>query len=466
MNETRVINLNDSKFIESLENEFKDIIITDDISGAVNFYSNLEKIHQKYESQIADKNIKFKYEQMIDLAKWVAVTSINKDEEVIRIINSYISWLLRNEEVDLWSKIEQKLRSILVLEERDILKNGIKESLLKNDAIITQKGLYLSGKEFRGSVANWLKYYNSIFFDEYVSNIKLQEFINSDNNLRNIDKKEKNLVAKLFYFYTKIKQSSFSYEGIEDYIFVDDGKNIGWIKSGVFTPLKSIDQRRQVINYGRDILKKALGKDYDYFFGRSISSEAKDEKISDINKIEAAGRDFISSSDKLLMNYRIMGFDWQETVKLSDKMDSYYSSGVKFKNEFHEGINSRDKIKITAGLLTLARRGQLDEIFERDTKIKDIFKEHLVKKFSTKLAQHFEQNLRAPVYLSYFLQHLLKDILKLDDNESAVLAIKLVNELKQAGDKQYLPIAYGDLKEGVFKWKGIVDKDDRLELAD
>jgi len=466
MAEARVINPNDSKFIDSLENEVKDIIMTDDIPGAVNFYSNLEKIYKKYEPQIFDKNIKFKYEQMIDLVKWVAITSINKNEEVIRIINSYILWLLRNEEVDLWSKIEQKLRSILILEERDDLKNEIKESLLKNDTIITQKNLYLSDKDSRGSVANWLRYYNSIFFDEYVSNIKLQEFINSDDNLRNIDNKEKNLVAKLFYFYTKIKQSSFSFEGIEDYIFVDDGKNIGWIKSGVFTPLKSIDQRRQVINYGREILKKALGENYDYFFGRSTSSEFKEENISNKDKIETIGGNFISSSNKLLFNFKIKGFDWRETVKLSDEMDSYYGSGVKFKNEFHVGINNRDKIKITAGLLTLARRGHLDEIFERDTKIKDIFKEHLVKKFSTKLAQHFEQNLRAPVYLSYFLQHLLKDILKLDDNESAVLAIKLVNELKQAGDKQYLPIAYGDLKEGVFKWKGIVDKDDRLELAD
>lgn len=171
-------------------------------------------------------------------------------------------------------------------------------------------------------------------------------------------------------------------------------------------------------------------------------------------------------SNKLLANYQLSTLTWSDVLLKANYLLKDYKKTKYFFKNFHDNINKKNIINIAAHLLVLAKQGHLDEIFERDVEIKDIFKNHLEKKFREKIANHFEKNLREPVYLSYFLQHILKDILKLDENESAVLAIKLVNELKRAGDKQYLPIAYGDLQTGVFKWKEIVDKDDRLELAD
>ncbi len=169
------------------------------------------------------------------------------------------------------------------------------------------------------------------------------------------------------------------------------------------------------------------------------------------------------NTDKLLANYKVTTFDWN---KIKQTAQRFYkiTDRSKLLQQLHQAINKRDGVKIIAALLILAKRGELDEIFIIDKKIKDIFAKHLRQKFSDKLANHFLNNLKDPVYISYFLQHLFKDILKLSENESAVIAVKLANELKKAGDKEYLSIAYGDLADGKFKWKTIARDGDKLIL--
>jgi len=171
-------------------------------------------------------------------------------------------------------------------------------------------------------------------------------------------------------------------------------------------------------------------------------------------------------TDALLHNYVVRAVNWQEVVVRAQELLQIAGDTTKFQLQFHQAINQRDSKEIAAYLFALAHQGKLDEIFEYDKKVRDIFYKHLVKKFSAELGAHFKSNLRQPVYLSYFLQHVLKDILKFSDNESAVIAVKLTNELKRAGDKEYLPIAYGDLETGAFKWKTIIEKDDTLDLLE
>ncbi len=194
---------------------------------------------------------------------------------------------------------------------------------------------------------------------------------------------------------------------------------------------------------------------------RKILSEADDSQKTPAQ----AGRKqpIPSNTDKLLANYKVKTFDWNQ-IKQTARRFYKISDREKLLQQLHQAINKRDGVKIIAALLILAKRGELDEIFVIDKKIKDIFAKHLRQKFSDKLADHFLGNLKDPVYISYFLQHLFKDILKLSENESAVIAVKLANELKKAGDKEYLSIAYGDLADGKFKWKTIARDGDKLIL--
>ncbi len=453
------IDLREEDWINALESVFHDIVVFDDIPGAANFYRNLEELIQYHidnHREIPEKNLR-RCQQMIDLSKIIASTTV-PDKELVSLIDKYIKTLLGSEDIDLWDKFREKLRSILILEDRDALKQEMRERLLKNETIITKQKLILGGNLVDGSVSNWLRYYNSALGIGIVGNIKLREFIEGDKNIEKLLPEERRRVEKLFYFYEKLKRSSFSFEGIEDQILVDDGKTQGWIQEGEFTIYKPSAQLKKRLSIANDILRRALGGDYYKFFGGEKIIEEKDKPADD-----GTSKD---KKDQLLSNYRVASIDWGRVQETAKKIQSQFKRFDVFRKNFHGAINRRDKERILASLLVLAKQGKLDEIFEIDEKIRDIFAQHLQKKFSEKLAQHFLQNLRDPVYISYFLQHLLKDILKLDENESAVIAIKLANELKRAGDKEYLAIAYGDLSDGTFKWKTIIEEDAKLTLAD
>jgi hypothetical protein len=261
-----------------------------------------------------------------------------------------------------------------------------------------------------------------------------------------LDETIRNKIGHLLKFYKTLTTSSMDAEGAEEVvIYVDE-----------------VDHKFKALKKG-------------------VIEEIKMDNLADIEKTiatlyEIRNKNNVAESDYkfLIKAYKLTQVDWNKVVSEANKLAGAVNIQSEFQKDFHNAINTKNTLLLISYLFILARQGVLDEIFERDEKIKEIFKAHLAKKFSVKLAEHFEHNLRAPVYLSYFLQHILKDILKFDENESAVLAIKLVNELKrsvstdlgQVEGKQYLSIAYGDLPTGTFKWKEIMEKDDSLELQE
>lgn len=454
------VKLGDKEIIKSLQREVQDIILYNDGVGATNFYKNLQPLLEKNDFGMLSHDIKEVYEKIISQAKLIALTTLS-DKEVVELIDKNIKLFITNPDIDLWHKLEGKLRTILILEDRDELKLRLHDSLAINKTVLFNRNFIFHGKKTEGTVADWLSYYQAEVNETGDSNIRFREFLTKDNVIRKLSQEDEEIIEKLFVFYKRLTFSSFSFEGIEDYIFVDDGKNRGWIREGQFTPEKAIERQAQKILYAQEILQKALGSDYERFFGKpSVKSSKKFEKIDDTLTFPN------EASNRLFERYKLRSINWKDIITRTKDMSDSYNNSVKFSKLFHQAINSRDKENIIVALLVLARQGHLDEIFVRDKKIKEIFKAHLAKKFSDKLASDMEANLQAPIYLSYFLQHLLKDILKMDENESAVLAIKLVNELKRAGDKQYIAIAYGDLQSGTFKWKTIMEKDDKLELAE
>ncbi len=296
-----------------------------------------------------------------------------------------------------------------------VIRRSFIESIKRNEEVIGEPADF-SRFKIVPSVKFWLGRFDSKFPPELKrSRVEELDFINQDERVKILDKQSKDILEKILEIYDVLLFG------------------------------------RRDLSEGESAKIPAAGISID--FGLPTKEQTRQSDIKDDLK------------NKLLSNYRLDTIRWEEVRGIASKIGKLEKQ-KEFLLKFHQFINSRDKEGILASLLVLAKQGKLDEIFEIDKKIRDIFAQHLQKKFSEKLAQHFLQNLREPVYISYFLQHLLKDILKLDENESAVIAIKLANELKRAGDKEYLAIAYGDLSDGTFKWKTIIEEDAKLTLAD
>lgn len=365
--------------------------------------------------------IKIKQDMVNEVFSLLLVTDIDKNKIYKEDLKNFFTGEIRkflHQDSELLMEINEKFLYVILYDlnfNEELLNN-----LYNNKTIFTETNLQLENKKVPGTVANWLKLFISLFGLKEFNDFTLANFFTQVKEIKNISQSDKNDLESLLKIYRNLKFFPEVY--LKNNLAFEDFKLI---------PIVKIYEQKVDLT----ILENNISKKEDI--------DKKEKILQDYIKYQKFINNIILKSEKLL--------------KESEK--SLHS-------KFHQVINDKDKTGIYLFLFIFAKQGKLDEIFERDDKIKEIFKKHLAKKFSEKIADHFAKNLREPVYLSYFLQHILKDILKLDDNESAVLAIKLVNELKRAGDKQYLPIAYGDLKAGVFKWKGIIEKDDRLELAD
>jgi len=363
--------------------------------------------------------IKIRQEMVNEVFSLLLVTDIDKNkiykEDLKNFFTGEIKKLL-NQDSELLIEINEKFLYVILYDinfNEELLNN-----LYNNKTIFTETNLQLENKKVSGTVANWLRLFISLFGLKEFNGFTLANFFTQVKEIKNISQSDKNNLESLLKIYRNLKFFPEVY--LKNNLAFEDFKLI---------PIAKIYEQKVDLT----ILENDISKKED--------NDKKEKILQDYIKYQK----FIN---KIILKSEIL-------LKEPDKS---------LHGKFHQVINDKDKSGIYLFLFIFAKQGNLDEIFERDDKIKEIFKKHLAKKFTEKIANHFEKNLREPVYLSYFLQHILKDILKLDENESAVLAIKLVNELKRAGDKQYLPIAYGDLKEGIFKWKGIVEKDDKLEL--
>ncbi len=352
---------------------------------------------------------------------------------------------------------------IFVYADRDAYKEKVLEALQENKQelfsyeILDEDQL----KENHSSPQHNIMTVGKLLQDFYKENnnkpldlVNINKYLDKLQNKKKIGLEERRKVLHLLSFYKVLKTSSLDPSGIEEvYLFIDDKTE------GV-----------RIFNKGtvESINKPNISEVIDGVFSLFSTTKGVNSITREIPK------EIANKQNQLMEKYILSSLNWNSIKSEMTKDKKLYIKPAQFQKYFHQAINSKDKEKIVAGLYTLAYFGHLDEIFERDQKIKEIFVAHLQKKFTAQLAEHFSKGLREPVYLSYFLQHILKDILRLSENESAVLAIKLVNELKraplrqgyegQAGDKQYIAIAYGDLESGEFKWKEIIEKENKLYL--
>lgn len=142
-----------------------------------------------------------------------------------------------------------------------------------------------------------------------------------------------------------------------------------------------------------------------------------------------------------------------------------YPKKESFTKAFYQAINDRAQEKVVGALLVLASEGDLLSLFKKDRKIKNLYARHLAKKFGHEVADYFQEHVDDLAYFSYFLQHLLRDTLKIDDATAAIIAIHLLNDFQAATGKQVEMIAFGDIVAQTFKWKKVEAREGRLILS-
>ena len=140
------------------------------------FFDQYFKIHPDFAKEHKDE-----YEELILLQRecqWVALPVISEDK-AINCYRKYINiasglsgkyeYIVSPDKPDYWinyflrQKLEDRLDTIMVLKERDVLKNKIQEALKNSEELIGTQRLLYNGQSLKQTLSNWfLNYFDVV----------------------------------------------------------------------------------------------------------------------------------------------------------------------------------------------------------------------------------------------------------------------------------------------------------------
>lgn len=138
--------------------------------------------------------------------------------EVVPFFERALPWLFRG----FGSEVVERMRLFLLtldsLDDRDDVKNAVKEILLRSEASVTQSVLSVPN----GFIKEWLAYVTKTTLGDFADSLKFADFMNTDINIVRLGAEEKEQLAWLFRFYSYMVTSSVTAEGMEDEFIADD----------------------------------------------------------------------------------------------------------------------------------------------------------------------------------------------------------------------------------------------------
>jgi hypothetical protein len=157
-----------------------------------------------------------KYKKYRILLKFLCLDFLETWDEVRDLIRYHYAAINDLEYYNLWEKIKLKLLVTPSLEDRDKIKEGIKNALLKNNQMLLSSAKYSNIKDMPLSLADWLNDYNSSLGIGKVDNLKRVEYFTNNVKLNRLEEKDRKKVRNLLDLYEKTKYSSKEVRGMED----------------------------------------------------------------------------------------------------------------------------------------------------------------------------------------------------------------------------------------------------------
>jgi len=127
------------------------------------------------------------------------------------------------------------------------------------------------------------------------------------------------------------------------------------------------------------------------------------------------------------------------------------------------GLGKPEEVVIV--LSWLATTGELVNLWQLDSRFKGILKKYISIKYSDDLAGNVIAGKITPELLGLSLQMILQDKLGLEDNDSAMICMAIIDQMSDEEKPKYILIAYVDANDNTFNWNKIQSSDRSLALA-
>ena len=411
-----MIDLNNQKTIEAIKWHTGRVVAFDLVSEARLLANFLEK--KLSANAVEQPEDELGYQELLAKAKFIALPMLDAGE-IVNLFQENFTLIFEMPDYDLWKKIKTKLIATAKFEERDILKKKIGAALSVNDQSLTEGRVVLGSTEVRGTVKNWLMDARQTLGSGKMEIVQLSQYLINSANTKKLSEEDRRKVDYLLKFYEKTKESSIDLGGMEEItIFEVDG---------------ALDAYEEGITerIGREIKDKVAA-----LRGAETTAEIKNEIQSRYRGDEAEEKKVVAEMKKI--QKAAVG----DFKKMADALFQAIPGPGR-------AIN---KIYFVAILKVLAEEGKLEKLMD-DERFSGMIISYLKAKEKLSELAGFKANPRASQYISALLQHLLKDVMGMNDDDSGRLGMQIFNTLakKGAGDK-YQGVVYFDLEKKEFAW--------------
>jgi len=412
------LNLNDSKILEAVKWHAERTALFDLFGRAHQIVLKLPKFLLETPAERPDDQLE--YQNVLVRAKFIALPLL-READIIDLLQSSFALAFELPNYDIWAKLKNKLISMPVFEERDVLRKKIREALLANDQVLTKENLVLDGKSVKGTVKNWLTdYHRTAGGAGEISALQLSQYLINSPNTKNLSAESRSSLDYLLRFYEKLKISSAELQGVEEQIIFNVEGELDIFKEGI---------TERVGREEKETLKQLEGIE--------ATSEIKDGLEARYEGSEEEIKKMEGEKNKII---KTSGGDFK---KLSDLL--FKITGVapgKVSNKF----------QAEAVLKILAEWGKLEELLE-ERRFSEALIDYLKENKRIAELESFKLNPRAAEHVSAFLQYLLKERLGMSEDESGRIGMQLFNILVKSGKAdKYRGLVYFDLETREFKW--------------
>jgi hypothetical protein len=308
-----------------------------------------------------------------------------------------------------------------------IYRQNIERALYENKEELTQGSLLLGDKEQPPTVGNWLKDFIQREGSGLFDNVALSRYLTNSPNTRHISEEDRQKVRKLLRLYRNFK---FFPESMGDRI----------VAQWEIIPMPA----------GEEVLAKAT----------TVKTPGQQGEIENIEFTPSA-----NPLDMLKAKYETYRLKREPVLKIEDELIVQTRGEVsKLSRELSLATRTGDKNKAIACLKLMARQGALLNSLHDNLSWLSAVSEYIQKKYTGKFpapevamaVANLKMDAKNPAAISELLQYILKEKLKLNENDSALIGVEIGQLLGEA----YQGLAYGNQATGSFEWSQnkIVDK--------
>jgi len=226
--------------MQKLEDVAARIIRFDEVKKAFDLSRALAEKLEKKKIEVRRFPEVYDWYKKIIIKLRLAALPLLDQSDVIDVFKNYFTWQFRLPDYDVLAKLEAKLLTIIITEERDEFKNKLRQALLENMEIIA------SHAEIK-TIADWLKNYNASVGTGPADSLKKNQYLAGLKSNQSLTDFERQKLQTLIAVYELCKLSSFTPQGFEETVpIIIDGK-LYIFNHGVLEQVKPNKQVEEIL---------------------------------------------------------------------------------------------------------------------------------------------------------------------------------------------------------------------------